>query len=270
MKKFIFYILLILTPILTNGQITLEHTVYPWNRYEFYPVKISLNETKYVVIDTTSNTFDLLNLDYTTFLSNIQLPASLNTYQIMYVTRTLFDCDSSNIEFVYEDPNYYAATFYILRTDGTILFQKDSARAPYCIGCLGGSQDTRPIFNTENGAKLQLFSGTYPYRTLEIYSLCGFLIQDVFELSSNLSLDVNVYPNPSIGKLFFEVNWQTNDSELLLLFVDSSGKELKKHKLNSQKRIHEIDINDFSTGSYFYKLTDNNQNSKSGKIIIVK
>ena len=123
MQKFIFYILLILTPILTSGQITLEHTVYPWTRYEFYPVKISPNETKYVVIDSTSNTFDPLNLDYTTFLSNIQLPASLNTYQILYVSRTLFDCDSSNIEFIYEAPNDANATFYIQRTDGTILFQ---------------------------------------------------------------------------------------------------------------------------------------------------
>ena len=174
--------MILFAPITSYSHIPLEHTVYPWTRYEFYPVNIGTNETKYVVIDSASNTFDLLNLDYTIFLAGIQLPASLNTYQILYVSRTLFDCDSSNVEFMYEAPNDYSATFYILRTDGTILLQKDSARSPYRIGCFGGSQDTRPIFNTENGAKLQLFYGVGALKTLEIYSLCGSLVQGAFEI----------------------------------------------------------------------------------------
>jgi hypothetical protein len=83
----------------TNGQITLDTIVYPlrYIGYDFKIVEISQGETKYFWADTLANTFNLYNMDWTTFISNISVPIPFNysgiemTYQCLYLSRTLFE-----------------------------------------------------------------------------------------------------------------------------------------------------------------------------------
>src|SRR5689334_14495004 len=87
------------------AQINLDTTITPWDGfgYDFYPVQISNTETKYVSLDTSSNTFNLYNMDFTPFMLNIAVPEpyyspdSNYLYQVIYVSRSLFDCESTNI-----------------------------------------------------------------------------------------------------------------------------------------------------------------------------
>ena len=166
-----------------SGQITLDYAD-PNNTYglgwSFFPVDIDNNETKYCFLDTVNNKFSLYNMNFTPFMTNIQLPGSFNqNYVVMYISRRLFDCDSSNIEYMYSAPFVLSSTLKILRTNGNVLFTKDSTIALYSIGCLGGSNDMRPIRKTSAGTKM--FLGKYvpsnPNNNIQnqVYSLCGTL-----------------------------------------------------------------------------------------------
>src|SRR3954467_12825003 len=106
------------------SQIILDHIVDSTNLiYWFRPVQISENETKYYIADTASNTFNLYNMDFTPFMLNIPVPepfinmtgSTPALFQAIYISRTLFDCDSTNIEFAYEAATDPFQTFYIMR-----------------------------------------------------------------------------------------------------------------------------------------------------------
>src|SRR5437773_4273066 len=113
-----------------QAQITLDQVVTPKDGFgfDFYTVQISPTETKYLFEDTVTNTFSLYNMDFTPFMTNIAVPEPFATwtFQVLYVTRSLFDCDTSNIEYVYANTVGGTKPFYIMRTDGTQLFQLDS------------------------------------------------------------------------------------------------------------------------------------------------
>src|SRR4051812_23663929 len=107
MKAILLMLVSILLGFASKSQITLDTIVHPWNLigYDFYPVKLAENETKYYVQDTLSNSFTLYNLDFTPFLQNITVPESYSPFtknmEVIYLSRTIFDCDSSTIEYAY-------------------------------------------------------------------------------------------------------------------------------------------------------------------------
>ena len=98
MKKFT---LILLTTFLVHtyakGQITLDTsmTTHFSLGYNFWIAQISETESKYYIGDTVANTFSLYNMDFTPFLTNIPVPTPFLSeyYQVLYITRTLFDCD---------------------------------------------------------------------------------------------------------------------------------------------------------------------------------
>jgi hypothetical protein len=265
----------------TNAQITLDTIVHPWNLigYDFYPVQISNTETKYYFQDTLNNTFNLYNMDFTPFMTNIAVPEPFDpfvyNYEVIYLSRSLFDCDTSTIEYAYTAIGSGSSgaykSFYIMRTDGTQLFRLDSAVAPYCFGCLNGSQETRPIINTSAGAKLFLY---YPSNTnnLNIYSLCGVLPEadNIFDFAQlNQSL-VKIFPNPASNSLTFQINLPDNMNEYELIIIDNNAKEVRKEKINSSSNKYVIDVSTFSSGNYFYSIRTNEKVYKSGKFTITK
>jgi hypothetical protein len=275
MKKFVLFILILWSASVT-AQITLDTTIYTWNAigYDFYPVKLSTNETKYYIQDTLSNTFTLYNLDFTPFLQNVSVPEPYLPFShgmsVIYLSRTLFDCDSSNIEYAYTAIGPYYRPFYIMRTDGTELFKLDSSLAPWALGTLNGSQDIRPIMNTEDGAKLFLY---YPSNTkdLNIYSLCGSLPTGFnIIINKNEYSIINVFPNPSTGLINFQINLPDNIFKYELIIYSSSGNELIRKPINGSVINNYFDLNVFSSGNYFYKLISETEEKVVGKFIIQK
>src|SRR5688572_7856330 len=143
-----------------RAQITLQHTLdSTLIGDQFYCTDLGNNDHKYVFLDPVNNSFSLYNMDMTPYLANIQIPATgdslVNGFTVIYITKSLFDCDSANIEYVLEDPyNGLNHPFRVYRTDGTLLLQVDNANGPYCNGCYGGAQNIKPIINTSDGTKL--------------------------------------------------------------------------------------------------------------------
>ena len=244
MKKIWKYILVLMVASMVKqsvcvGQITLDTTVMPLDGWGFdiYPVQISATETKYLFADSTTNTFSLYNMDFTPFLLNVPVPEPFATwtFQVLYVTRTLFDCDSSNIEYVYESSlGNNNHPFYIMRTDGTQLFRLDSAIGIFCLGgCLGLSDIIRPIRNTSAGTKLFLHRPGGNGQLINIYSLCGTLPLDVFDFTISNQSFVKMFPNPSSGSIIFQINLPDNISECELIILDNSAKELIRENIKA-------------------------------------
>lgn len=262
---------------ISSGQITLDYSDNN-NTYglgwTFYPVDIDNNETKYFFMDTVNNQFTLYNMNFTPFMSNIQIPGSYNVnYSVMYLSRRLFDCDSSNIEYMYSAPFVPSSTLKILRTNGNVLFSKDSTIALYSIGALGGSNDMRPIRKTSAGTKM--FLGKYvPSNTNnniqnQVYSLCGALPQGYAEIFNPLVSAAKVYPNPTTNEVVFEINIPSNVSKYDLTLYDLNGKTIiKVQDLKSNR--HSLDISAFNSGVYFYSLTSDNKPFATGKIVSTK
>jgi len=262
-----------------DAQITLDQIVDSLTMdYWFKPVQISPTETKYYKADTVTNTFSLYNMDFSPFLLNVAVPDSFIKYdgqfpkvfQVLYITKSLFDCDTSNIEYVYEAATDINFPFRILRTDGTVLFKMDHGNGPYCFGdCLGGSDFVKPIVNTSAGTKLFLQTDTAGYTQTFIYSLCGTLPEDVFDFHQQQQSYVKVFPNPTSNTLTFQINPPDNMNEYELVVVDGNAKEVRREKVGGS-RSYTMDVKDLAGGSYFYSLCTKDRAFGNGKFVINK
>lgn len=261
----------------SNAQITLEHTVdSTLYGYLFYPVKISSNETKFVFLDTVANSFSLYNLDFSPFITNVSVPHSLNNannyyYYVMYVTRTLFDCDSSNIEYMFSAQNDPGHPLWIMRTDGTILFYADSTRGPYCLGCPGGTSLLKPILPTENGTKLVLMKDEFTIgRKILIYSVCGTSPEGLIDNPDDQIKYIEIYPNPSSNILNYKIFLPDNLNRYEFTIINDESKICVKKTVSSTESNGTIDMHNYRNGIYFFYLSTKDKILQSGKFIITK
>jgi hypothetical protein len=277
-KHLVFAMVYLLSQAKCEAQITLEAQIdsSAWG-FLWKMVQISSTETKYCFKDTVNNTFSLFNMDFSPFITNIQVPdpwASFTTeyYEAYYITRDLFDCDTSNMEFVFAAPLTFNKPFRVLRTDGTVLFQLDSAAGLYCAGDCGngGSDILSPITNTSASARMVLTKINSGHEVDYIYSLCGSLPVQAFDFTGVSQSYVRIFPNPTAGVLAFQINLPDNKNEYELVILDSRGRELKRQNVNTLGRVFSIDVKDFDSGAYVYSLCTKYKTYQNGKFIINK
>jgi hypothetical protein len=278
MKNVWIYLFLLLR-ISSSAQITLDRQIdsssYP-TLWRF--VQISPTETKYFLTDTLNQTFSLFNMDFTPFITNISVPDPWGwtdpnaNFEACYITRSLFDCDTSNIEFAFTAPIHPNKPFRIYRTDGTLLFQRDSSFLAYCLGDCGngGENGITSIVNTSSGTKMILTTFSSGQEQNLVYSLCGVLPNDIYEFSQKNKNYVLLYPNPTSTSLTFKINIPDNLNEYQLVIIDNNAREVKREIVNSQNKILILDMSNMSNGTYFYSLCTKNKLYQSGKFIIAK
>jgi len=243
---------------------------------EFYCTDIGNNDYKYVLLDFKTNGFSLYNMDMSPFMTNIPIPVSdslKNGFTVIYITKTLFDCDSTNIEYVYERPygGRNEDPFRVYRTDGTLLFQVDSSVGAFGVGYYGGSVDIRPVLNTSNGVKLFLQKKNNQFGSgILIYSLCDELPVGMYDFSDNNKNLVKIFPNPAYKELNFEIMPPNNLNEFEMIIYDSNTSERKKINVSKMQNRFSLDVSDFSSGAYFFSLISNNEVYQTGKFIITK
>lgn len=256
-----------------EAQITLEHALDSTYGDLFYCTDIGGNDFKYVKLNTTMNSFSLYNMDMSPYLMNVIIPVTddsiIQGFTVIYITKTLFDCDSSNIEYVYEYQYGLQHAFRIFRTDGTLLLQIDSANGPYGFGLFGGAHDVRPIINTNAGTKLfiQKYDSNKVAEVL-VYALCGNLPATVFDFPERASF-VKIYPNPTEKVLNFEVTFPNNLDVFDLVIRDAKGAEQKRVDVASNRKFN-LDVGSLSSGTYFYSLITKNKVYQTGKFVLKK
>jgi hypothetical protein len=257
-----------------KAQITLEHS-YFFQKTEFWVTDIGNNDYKYISVDSTG--FSIYNLDHTLYMPKIVPPITIfqppKYYDIEYITKSLFDCDTTNIEYVISTA-FYTGNYYVYRTDGVLIFERDSATGPFCSGCQDGSVYTQPIFNTPNGTKLMLFShlpNSNEQDSLHIYSLCGTLpVTDVFDFTGQEKIYVKIFPNPASQKLNFELMLPDNKNQYELSIMNSNAQELRRENTRLSGNKFSIDVQDFSSGTYYYSLASKTKVLQTGKFVLTK
>jgi len=259
-----------------NAQITLEQT-YP-NAYsyssdiDFGITFFDDTTTKYYLIYYPNETITLYNMNHSLFLS-MTIPVTYNSgnYRIYFITNSLFDCDTSNIEYLVSYRFYNGVSYVyfvsIYRNNGTQLFNLNNAIIDQCYECNG--KDSHGITNTPNGTKMLL--GDYPTGGNEyVYSLCGTLPSgftslmnnsyNAFELSGN-------YPNPAND--FTIVNYSLPEGERTgeIIFFDLQGNEVKRFTVDCMFDHLRISTYDLPSGTYIYALQTSKEISGSRKMI---
>ena len=272
MKKLLLIItsILILSITKINAQITLENTYsLPYPQENLRIANLGNNNYKYVVIDYHDSFFSLYNMNHTPFMLNIPFPSvdTLSTYyDISYISSTLFDCDSTNIEYVFKTNapgNIFK--FYIYRTNGTLLFEKDSVTMPYCTLCGAGGADVEGITNTSAGTKMLLFNANNEYF---VYDLCGSLPENINDINQTDSY-VKVFPNPTSNQINFQITPPGNIEKYELIIFNSVFQIIKKTEIEGETKIN-LDCNPLNSGTYLYSLQNKNKLFQTGKFIITK
>ncbi len=276
MKNIWKYLFLLLSTS-SSAQITYEHT-YPYvqgpsgDRIQL--ADIGGNDFKYIYVDYSTNELNLFNLDHTAY-ATVSVPITLNNggeYTIGYVTKSLFDCDTNMFEYAILPGGGGRNNFYVFRQDGSLLFERDSCLAPYGFGEFSGSYDVRPIVNTPAGAKLFLAKADSAgsFQTVDVYSLCGTLPQDIIEGNINFESFVKIFPNPGTGQLHFQFQLPDNIRKYELVIYSSSGNIISVEKIIGTSKEYYLDDSQLSSGTYNYTLNSTNKIIQSGKFIISK
>jgi len=260
-----------------KAQITLEHTFLDscYMGDLFYCTDIGNNDFKYVFLNKYKNSFSLYNMDMSPYLTNVQIPVIADSisdgFGVIYITKALFDCDTTNIEYAFEVQWDMLHPFRVFRTDGTLLLQVDSANGPYGFGLYDGSHDVRPIVNTSAGTKLFLqkyHPNNYP--EVRVYALCGTLPTNVYDFSEHNKSFVKVFPNPATEELNFEVTPPNNLEEFQIVIFDAAAKEQKRESISLQRGKCSLDVRNYSSGIYLYSLIGKNKVYQSGKFVLNK
>jgi hypothetical protein len=244
------------------SQITLD---FQSQLFYLVPVKLSDNETKYFDSEYNAliakNQLPLYNLDYTPYKTIVlpPKPDSSATFTIEYISRTLFDNDPENIEYmvtyVYDSvsSSFQYLRTKIIREDGTILFDELNAAYPN-------------IYSTENGTKLMLFyryaSGNYWNKS--VFSLPG-MIPSVEEQSNLSGSQLRLYPNPNKGS--FSIQLRSNEGkENVIDLYNSGGKLIDTYKSSANL----LQINNFELPNGLYFLNNRFDNKRSVTKMVIK
>ncbi len=290
MKKKLKLLLIILIVIISKqsnqalAQVTPEQSFFigttQSSNQEFFLTNLGNNDYKYVIYDYTLSQFSLYNLNHTPFILNIQIPfnvvdESTNTaYRLGYITRSLFDCDSSNIEYaiMLDSPRpTLHPNFAVYRTNGELIFSEDSVGTMFCVGCGSGSYEIHPIMMTPAGAKLYLFSNTSDASSIQIriYNLCGNLPENITEINQN-DFYVKVFPNPTSGLITFKVIAPNHSEKYELTIFNSAMQTIKTIKIIGEETQININNESLNTGMYFYTLQNKNKIFQTGKFVLSK
>jgi hypothetical protein len=263
MKKTILILFLLLS-LKSFSQITLDFEIP--NR-SLYSIKLAPSETKYFndeqwTIDEL-NQFSLYNLDGTLY-KTISLPPKPDTTAfinyVCYISRTLFDNDPSNIEYLvrysYDSiPNScnYIRT-KIIRENGVTLLDEING-------------DDGSVFMTEDGSKLMLhfYYATGTYYNTKIYSLPGTLPSSTDEITQTPNSPLTIYPNPNNGS--FYIQFRSNEGkEKIIDFYSPAGQLLDTYKSNSDM----LHINQPGLPDGLYLVNDRTGAKYSSKRVIIK
>jgi hypothetical protein len=269
MKK-LFLISMLFIAIITNGQI-LEQDYNNVPLVSF--VRLSFADNKWAVID--SNYITLYNMNHSLYKTIPIVGAPVSPRDVLFISKNLFDTDSSTIEYMVDPVTYSGAKIYM--EDGTLIFSEPGYSANN-----GGSFNSNPmrplnwspIVITSEGTKMILMSFVYMSpNKFKIYSLPGiYLPTGISELGSwenRVSLS-NSYPNPT--RSFTKVDYilPNGVSTGEIVFYDTQGKEVKRFNVDNTFNSLQISTEDLQSGIYYYNLQTTQGNSGAKKLITVK
>lgn len=256
-----------------KAQMTLEN-LYT-GQGKFVLTQIATNQFKYFLFDPPTNQFKLYNLNHSLYMT-VNIPLTYNVsssqYYVSFVTKSLFDCDSTNIEYAVMflgdgSPTYPTPYFAVYRTSGTLFQKIDTVRYfNYSTGLQYGTYyNTVPIINTPAGAKLIL---SKPTGQAAVYSLCSVLPTNIVKNETPFDEIGNPFPNPTNNQITLPYSLPKNETSGKLVIVNSLGQTIKEFDVDSNFSSLILNKNELPTGTYFYQVKSGQTNSVAKKFIM--
>lgn len=242
---------------------------------------------KIYVREYGADTFTLYNTDNSIYRT-INFPdVELGGTQIIsYITRTLFDCDSTNIEYMIYDytigdnPGEGIYSVTIAREDETILLHLDG------FSFVEESSEstagyTRNIQDTPDGAILTLTNGLYNHiDPRRYYRLCGHLprprlgsgtITGIGEQPDGYEYQgVTLYPNPASSEIRIDYELPENFTSAELRVFDMNGQLIKTLQVGAHFDHINLNVSSFQSGTYLINLLLENGEVINEKFIKLK
>ncbi len=271
MKKSLLISLLLVATI-SKGQITLEHFYNNAPLASF--VRLSLTDNKWAVID--ANTITLYNLNHSLYKTIPIVGAPVSPTDVMYISKGLFDTDSTTIEYMVDPVGLFGTKIY--REDGTLLFSEpnystESSGSLYSVPLR--PIDWNAIVITVNGPKMILshIDSTGNMNGFKVFSLPGVYFPngiskhnstaDLMELSSP-------FPNPSGNSAQIRYTIPAGETNVEIVLYRLNGTEAKRFQVDNKFDTLELNNSDLPSGTYFYQLVSKNQQSESKKMVVIK
>ncbi|MCU0360622.1 MAG: T9SS type A sorting domain-containing protein [Bacteroidia bacterium] len=256
-------------------------TTYTGAPWPFILTQISQNEYKYFVFNDVTNQIHLYNLNHSLFLTTtVPVIFSNNNYAVNFVSRSLFDCDTSNIEYAIAysggSPSFPAPYFAIFRINGTLFQKIDSVRfINYSNGLAYATYNNAvPIINTPLGTKLIL---SKPNNNIVVYSLCGTLPNEcaneiVTDIEDFSPRDKHVqklpYPNPMEETIHLPYDIPNNGKPGKMKVYNSMGQLVKEFEIDGNFKNIILFKGDLPSGTYIYNTIHDGELSASLKFVL--
>jgi len=201
-----------------------------------------------------------------------------------------FTSNREKLYYVFKALNELKTNYDVFSTGDFSLIQSDNTKVLQLFGdemdvvILGNfdveTKDINPIF-TKTGQWYEYYSGD----TLEVnntedlitlnpgeYRLYTTLKLDVPDIPLNIGKDaeiinfkVNVFPNPSSNNFYFDTNDINREIEAFNIY-NSQGQMVRSVRVDSDDKLINVDLSDFSSGLYFYEILAGNE-KYTGRII---
>jgi hypothetical protein len=270
--KLFFLLSSVLFVISTHAQIDL---IGEYESSESNMVLVDDNLLKIFSADYDQGSFSLYNMDNSLY-RQIDIPQAgiTGNYFVYFVSRSLFDCDTSTVEYlVYHSemsPMLSVDNRWvrIYREDGTELFYIDEAiiygHAPsYATASTGWIQ------NGSAGAVMKIgivnFTNAIPH-THKYFQLCGSVpvmdrsaslgeLSGIWEEGFGNDSGVVVYPNPSnSGTIQFQLDENLNQINGVIRLFNMTGQLILEDQVNSSESVQTVDVSGLSNGTYLLNI----------------
>lgn len=257
-----FLALLMLVSFTANAQLEYVGTYSALARL----IYLANDEPAIMIYNQNSGQIQLYNPDLT-LISNFTIPVPYvgsAQYHLFHVSRTLFDCDSTNIEYLisYNSFNISEAYVRIYREDGSILFDLPehifiNESFVSTIPTLGPSviNDADGVIFVFQNSGTTNFSGP-----TSIYRSCGSLPQSCGSCPDDFGVNiqenpiqghrVKLYPNPGNGQFAVEYDLSSEYNSATLSMFDMKGREVLQKRVGPSMSYILVNTNNLKAGRY--------------------
>ncbi|HBF87873.1 MAG TPA: hypothetical protein DDX39_04445 [Bacteroidales bacterium] len=270
MKSLNLILILVILSLSSKSQIVYEHSYNAIHGNLQGPILLSHSGHKYQFYDNNTYQLILYNLNHSIFRTiNVPFNPSYNyNGSIFYVSETIFDTDSSNIEYVRLGADSVAGIYRteIINEDGSFLMTLDS----------GAVQ----IAQTDSGAKMIFQATDYStFHRYDIYSLPGYIptpccnnnsINTTLTKKETQNNNFFGYPNPTNDFVKIDYKLPENITNGKIVFYNLAGQFIKQFNIDNNFDHLLISTQDLSAGSYYYSLQTKNEIIGTKKLIVIK
>lgn len=198
----------------------------------------------------------LYNLDHSIF-QIIDIPvyyvSNPANYRITYISKSLFDCDPTNIEYLLNFNNYSntnpVSYVKVFRTDGSCIFNANDANIAISFG--GASILNPGIFKTPEGTKMILKKNQISWDT---YSLCGNLPLFI-ENSNDILLSKAAFPNPTTNQITLPYELPKEVNKGFIKVYNLNGQLISSFEVDKNFTNLIFNATDLANGQYYYEVS---------------